>query len=347
MPPIEASELKSFSSACLEVAKELIKLSSQGYDCLLIPCRGAFPVLVGAVEALKLIDGGKELLARFFAPYPHPILREYHRKNGDFKILMLPITAHVTIPEEYRQKYDFKEPIDAVESSVRLWATNLALSFLKEADERNEDDYFNFYTKLLNLTGRKELEKLYRNFPKCNNLIYLDTVISGLASHTILKGFKDANYNPYTIFVVDNYGAKLKPKYSWIFRSLESNGLATKILVSKLLAEDTNSALLGVSATVYPTIIMASWKKIKPCGAVEWHPAIGKHLEAFTQFRTCLRKSLEGKDFTSEAEKLNESLNSIKGEEIPQLGLRMERMEETRGGVVNIYLTPKDSNLVE
>jgi hypothetical protein len=60
-----------------------------------------------------------------------------------------------------------------------------------------------------------------------------------------------------------------------------------------------------------------------------------------------LRKSLEGKDFTSEVEKLNESLNSIKGEEIPQIGLRTERMEETRGGVVNIYLTSKDSNLAE
>jgi hypothetical protein len=105
----------------------------------------------------------------------------------------------------------------------------------------------------------------------------------------MLEGFKGANYKPYTIFVVDIYGAKLKPNYSW-FRSLEANGLATKIFVSKLIAEDKNSALLVVSATVYPTIIMASWKKIKPCGAVEWRPAIGKHLEAFTKLQTCLRK---------------------------------------------------------
>jgi hypothetical protein len=89
-------------------------------------------------------------------------------------------------------------------------------------------------------------------------------------------------------------------------------------LVSKLIAGDKNSAL-GVSATVYPTIIMTSWKKIKPCGAIEWHPAIGKHLEVFTKLQTCLAKSLEGKEFTFEVEKLNESLNSIKGEEIPQL----------------------------
>jgi hypothetical protein len=90
---IKSSDLESFSSGCMEVAKELLKLSSQGYDCLLIPCRGAFPVLVETIEALKFIDGGKDLLARFFAPYPHPILREYHKKNGDFKILMLCFVA--------------------------------------------------------------------------------------------------------------------------------------------------------------------------------------------------------------------------------------------------------------
>jgi hypothetical protein len=100
---------------------------------------------------------------------------------------------HVTIPDEYRQRYDFKEPFDAVESSIRLWATNLALSFLKDCDERNEDYYFNLYTKLLSLTGQRELEELYRNFLKCSKLIYLETVISGLASHTILKSFKDAD----------------------------------------------------------------------------------------------------------------------------------------------------------
>ena len=43
-----------------------------------------------------------------------------------------------------------------------------------------------------------------------------------------------------------------------------------------------------------------------------------------------LEKSLEGKDFTSEVEKLNEFLNSIKGEEIPQLGLEIERRNKRR-----------------
>jgi len=345
IPAIRSGELESFSSGCREVAKELVKLSDQGYDCLLIPCRGAFPVLIGAIEALKLVDGGRNLLRRLFAPYPHPILREFHRRSGDFKLLVLPFTAHVKIPNDYRREYDFKASIDSVEADIRLWATKLALSFLKEPSERSEDDHFNFYMELLNLTGQREFEEVYRNFPKCNKLVYLDTVISGLASHTVLKGFKDGGYNPYAILVVDDYGAKLNPEYTWIFRNLEANGLARKIFVSKIISEDTNSALLGVSATVYPTIIMACWKKIRPCGAVEWHPAIGKHLEVFTQFQACLRKSLEGRDFMPEIKKLNELLSLMKGEgeKIPKLSLRIEKVEETRAGAVNIYLTLKDS----
>jgi hypothetical protein len=169
----------------------------------------------------------------------------------------LPFTAHVNIPNEYRQRYNFKEENEHVESSIRLWATNLALSFLKEAEQRNRDSYFRFYMNFINFLGQHGLEETYKNFPKCSNLIYLDTAVSGLASHTILKGFQSAGYKPYMILVVNSYGAKLKPSYTWILRRLEAEGYARKILVSKLIAEDTNSALLGVGATIYPTILMA------------------------------------------------------------------------------------------
>lgn len=73
---IEAGDPASFSSSCSEVAKALVELADQSYDCLLIPCRGAFPVLVGAIEALKNVEGGKDVLERFCAPYSHPVLKE-------------------------------------------------------------------------------------------------------------------------------------------------------------------------------------------------------------------------------------------------------------------------------
>jgi hypothetical protein len=71
----------------------------------------------------------------------------------------------------------------------------------------------------------------------------------------------------------------------------------------------------------------------------------GKTLRGFHPISDMLEKNLEGKDFTSELEKLNETLNSIKDkrERIPPLSLIIERMDKTRGGVVNIYLTLKDS----
>jgi len=88
---IQVEDLVSFSSSCFEVAKALIDLAGQGYDCLLIPCRGAFPVLTRAIEVLKTLEG--KLLERFYAPYPHPALKEVHRKRGDFKLLILPFTT--------------------------------------------------------------------------------------------------------------------------------------------------------------------------------------------------------------------------------------------------------------
>jgi len=128
IPTIKSSELESFSSGCRETAEELIKLSNQGYDCLLIPCRGAFPVLIGVIEALKLVDSRRDLLHRLFAPYPYPILREFHRRSGDFKLLILPFTAHVNIRNDYRKEYDFKASID----SYGLESMHKGLSIAKE-----------------------------------------------------------------------------------------------------------------------------------------------------------------------------------------------------------------------
>ena len=54
---IRLDDFAGFSSGCFEVAKALINLGGQGYDCLLIPCRGAFPILAGAIQALKTVEG--------------------------------------------------------------------------------------------------------------------------------------------------------------------------------------------------------------------------------------------------------------------------------------------------
>jgi len=43
---------------------------------------------------------------------------------------------------------------------------------------------------------------------------------------------------PYPILMIDRYGTKLNPEYSWISRRLEHHGLARLIHVSRLVAED-------------------------------------------------------------------------------------------------------------
>ena len=92
-------DLLSFSSGCFEVTRALIDLAGQGYDCLLIPCRDAFPILAGAIQALKTVEGGTKFLERFYAPYSHPMLEETQRKRGDFKLLVPSFTAHANLLE--------------------------------------------------------------------------------------------------------------------------------------------------------------------------------------------------------------------------------------------------------
>ena len=348
---IQTEDLVSFSSGCFEVARALMELERQGYDCLLIPCRGAFPALTGTIEALKTIEGGMELLERFYAPYSHLTLEKVHRRKGDFKLLILPFTAHVKLPEEYRLRYGFQVHIDEIVKSIRRWAVRLTFSFLKDAYERIRDPYFRLYMRILSMIGEDRLVKLYEKFPKCNRMIYLDTVISGRASHTILTGFREAGYKPYTILMIDRYGAKLNPKYLWVFRQLEHQGLARLIPLSRLVSEDTSSALLGVSAILYPTVIMAGWNRLKPYGAVTWHPAVGLHFKVFVKFWECLRDCIMGDEaWIEKLRELNRSLESVMRlpEEIPSLKCEseIERVEETRAKAVNIYLTHKASESI-
>ena len=53
--------------------------------------------------------------------------------------------------------------IDEIEKNIRLWAVRLALSFLKDADERSRDLYFRLYMRILSMIGEDQLVKLYEN----------------------------------------------------------------------------------------------------------------------------------------------------------------------------------------
>lgn len=132
-------------------------------------------------------------------------------KSEDFRLLILPFTAHVKLPEDYRWRYSFQVHVDEVESSIRLWAVKLALNFLKDTDKRSKDLYFRLYMRLLSAIGDEGLAELYTNFPRCKKLIYLDAVISGRASHIILLGFRNAGYTPYAILMVDATGQSSNP----------------------------------------------------------------------------------------------------------------------------------------
>ena len=50
---IKFDDFINFSLCCIKVAKKIVELSKQNYDCLLVPCRGAFPIVIGAIEAFK------------------------------------------------------------------------------------------------------------------------------------------------------------------------------------------------------------------------------------------------------------------------------------------------------
>ena len=72
---------------------------------------------------------------------------------------------------------------------TRNYWSQVTSNFMKEPEERKKDPYFVFFTDyiLRKLEKREEDARFYENFPKLNNLVMIDTVISGKASSTILR----------------------------------------------------------------------------------------------------------------------------------------------------------------
>ncbi len=74
--------------------------------------------------------------------------------------------------------------------------------------------------------------------------MFIDTVVSGRASSTILNELKDY----HAILIVDENGTKLQEPYKSHLKKLESEGHATLIYVNKLYTEDRGPIFLESNA---------------------------------------------------------------------------------------------------
>ena len=134
-------------------------------------------------------------------------------------------------------------------------------------DKRINNPYFSSFTNVIlrKVEKRPKLAEYYERFPEIKRFAIIDTVISGRASTDILSSFdnisKEENnpdIQPASFLIIDENGAKLKRLFSQYLNRKKIAGKVSMIKTARIVSEDEGSSLLGVLATIYPSIMWAS-----------------------------------------------------------------------------------------
>ena len=196
------------------------------------------------------------------------ISTDIHRK--DLRVLLIPFTADLNIP-----KFDPDESNEEYTEKTREYWARVTHAFFKEPKLRSKDPYFKTFAEIIlgNLEGRDKTVQIYEQFPQIGRFAMIDTVISGRASNDILGAFDQisaeqqqrgiidhANISPFAFLIVDENSEKLEKHqgFNAYLKKKKDKFMAQLYPIPRIVSEDKNSALLGVSATVYPSLMRAS-----------------------------------------------------------------------------------------
>lgn len=373
------ANISYYAEACRDTAWRMIEMiMDRGGEpiTVLIPSRGAVPFIIGAIKAIKEDPGINKFVKEAFGTANFvelpslscfDLVRDTSEAPGKplVRMLLLPFTADASFyGEEVRNEKDLV-------GDMRRFMTRVASEILFIAPQKRTSQEFQLYLNFLKeVEGRNGLAQFYEEFQPVKRgepVLYIDTVISGRASDTIVDEFERLGVNTgfradsqlVPLLVVDNYGLSLGPR----FRKYVDQFSATKsvLKVPKILSEDRGAAFLGITAVIYENLITTATNSHPECGDLApcfgaWHDVPSKDAllfkGVFKQFIELIGQKISGRDenFT---EKRREFLSSIlkrriletrdrighsETKEFFRRGLPFESARETGSHIIQIRL---------
>lgn len=368
-----------YAEACRDTAWRMVEMiMDRGREpiTVLIPSRGAVPFIIGAIKAIKedpeINKFVKEAFGtENFVELPSlscfDVVRDTSETPGKplVRMLLLPFTADASFYEE-----EVKNNKDLV-GDMRRFMTRVASEILFKAPQKRVSKEFQLYLNFLKeVEGRSSLAQFYEEFQPVKTgepVLYIDTVISGRASDTIVDEFEKLGVNIgfrvdsqlVPLLVVDNYGLSLAPR----FRRYVDQFSATKsvLKVPKILSEDRGAAFLGITAVIYENLITTATNSHPECGDLApcfgaWHDVPSRDAllfkGVFKQFIELIGQKISGRDenFTEKRReflcsilkrRILETRNRIGHSETKEFfrrGLPFESARETGSHIIQIRL---------
>ncbi|WP_133306476.1 hypothetical protein [Pseudomonas sp. LS-2] len=212
-----------------------------GYDSIVVPSRGAYPILDLAQTLWELeIRSYKDFDARWAAK-SEQLSSPIHRE------LTLPFSAD---PDTTCQ----------TSSAIRLFWTKVLAAIIRR---NNTSPYLQTYRCIVEqlVKGHWPSYVNPRNMPS-EKFIFVDTVVSGRAICEIFDAFQSEGLDKcFFLLIVDNQGKSVKPQYRHRIEEMVALGRCETIHVESLFTEDRGPAVSGVWSTVYPGVMRKLQKK--------------------------------------------------------------------------------------
>lgn len=262
--------INEYATACYEVGWKIYaaleSADKKKTTGILIPSRGAIPIFAGAMMTLQDLNQDHQIDLPKLGCFDYLRKRKQEKIGSDNKcypVLLFPFTADVDVHSDF----DPTMANEKVSEGMRRFGVKAFLDFLKAPDKRNSREYRLFLSFLEIVEKRRNLLDFYRQFPKVDNWIYIDTVISGRASWTMLDemnknglsiGEIKSGQTIEPILIIDRKGDKYKQN---IFKTDLDKWCRQPIVIPKILSEDKGAALEGVVAVNYPQLITGFLKK--------------------------------------------------------------------------------------
>ncbi len=304
-----------YARGCIDLASEMPETN---FDTLVIPSRGALPIFLGMYHALSKFywsDEHKGLYDQLCVPsLIKTLLPEGSKLHGcldrsEKRVLLLPFTADLKLNKSEQEEIDYTR-------KTREFWSRVTLAFMRDPVNRDKDPYFRAFTEVIlrDIERRGELAESYEKFPRAKSLALIDTVISGRASNDILRSFDQIalagecingasgdKLLPHSFLMIDENGAKLKPKFATYLNRKKALGSAKLYYLPRILSEDEGASLEGVAALVYPTVMEASTRLLRDgkeffIGAGSWYVAPQTpYKDNFHKFMDLLYSAIDAK----------------------------------------------------
>ncbi len=248
MPSLEAEltddNVLSYARAGVELGEYMGVLSQAGYDTVLLPSRGAYPLFKIATLS-NMMD----------------------MESGRFNVVTIPFTA------------DSEDGSDIATQIRNYW---VRVYSAMQSDDREQNLDYQFYKfvlrEVIGLPTEEESNARFSNaikenspIPSRNNIsdfipydtvsgktIYIDTVISGKSCCTIMDALDEHGIDYHAVLMLDKNGSKLKHPYKSKIDTKLGLRQATTINVPRLFTEDQGPSMIGVTSVVFPGLMITA-----------------------------------------------------------------------------------------